>query len=356
LYESGTPAIPGEERFNFLPKRRILQAPVVQEGMPVGRRKIQDGMKQLLNAVESLGASHGVVKERICRWSHTLVNRQSSFTVSGEILSIAAVCSTVSPTKNRSSTTWACRRFNLLSCSSASSRASKCSGRSPVRGSAASREGFSPSPAAFLRLALSRVVHQDTAHGLRHGAEGAHEEDHFSRCHDDKPVRVLRKFALKHRTKQNKGETTMKITPKIRMMILPLVALLLQPARGSVVFENNVLFKFQASGPVSLSTGQNASVCATNLDKSPVSIVIGLLQADTGSLLAVKQQVLPAGGGTCLNFVGSPNQQVPGNVIGLVVANASLTDLGARLCRSGRAAAAASPRRCSPGYDHRQHC
>jgi hypothetical protein len=121
----------------------------------------------------------------------------------------------------------------------------------------------------------------------------------------------------------------MKIKSKIRMMILPLVALLLQPARGSVPFQNNVLFKFQASGPVSLLTGQNASVCATNLDNSQVSIVIGLLQADTGSLLSVKQQVLPAGGGTCLNFVGSPNQQVQVNVIGLVVPNASLTDLGA---------------------------
>jgi hypothetical protein len=107
-------------------------------------------------------------------------------------------------------------------------------------------------------------------------------------------------------------------------------ACLLQPARGSVPFGNNVLFKFQASGPVSLLTGQNASVCATNLDNSQVSIVIGLLQADTGTLLSAKQQVLPAGGGTCLNFVGSPNQQVQSNnVIGLIVANASLTDLGA---------------------------
>jgi hypothetical protein len=112
-----------------------------------------------------------------------------------------------------------------------------------------------------------------------------------------------------------------------RIKILPLAAFLLQPAQASVLFENNVLFHFQASGPVSLASGQNASVCATNLDNSPVSVVIALLQPDTRTLIASQQQMLQSGGGTCLNFAPGPNQQ-GGNVIGLVVPNAQLNDLG----------------------------
>jgi hypothetical protein len=115
-------------------------------------------------------------------------------------------------------------------------------------------------------------------------------------------------------------------TSKLRLTI-PLAAFLLQPAQASVLFENNVLFHFQASGPVSLATGQNASVCATNLDNSPVSAVIALLQLDTRTLIASKQQMLQSGGGTCLNFAPGPNQQ-GGNLIGLVVPNAQLNDLG----------------------------
>ena len=106
---------------------------------------------------------------------------------------------------------------------------------------------------------------------------------------------------------------------------LALGAILLPPASASVLFENNVLLDFQASGPVSVAAGQNASVCATNPDNSPVSILVALLQADTGSLIATKQQILQSGGGTCLNSLG----QTQGNLIGLVVANAHLTELGA---------------------------
>ena len=80
-----------------------------------------------------------------------------------------------------------------------------------------------------------------------------------------------------------------------RIKILPLAALLLQPAFCSGLANSN-LFHFQASGPVSLMVGQNARVCATNLDNSPVSVVIALFEADTGSLLAVNQQQLSAGG------------------------------------------------------------
>jgi hypothetical protein len=103
---------------------------------------------------------------------------------------------------------------------------------------------------------------------------------------------------------------------------------MLRAAQGSVLFEHSAPFDFQASGPVSLAAGQNASVCATNLDNSPVFILIALLQADNGSLLAVRQEQLQAGGGSCLNFARSV-QTPSGNVIGLAARNAHLTELGA---------------------------
>lgn len=106
------------------------------------------------------------------------------------------------------------------------------------------------------------------------------------------------------------------------------------PAAGSVLFENSVLHDFHASGPVLLGPGQNASVCVTDVDESPVSILIGLLQADTGSLLAVREAALQPGEGTCLNFISPApqNNQTPGasaNVVGIVVPNARLSGQGA---------------------------
>jgi hypothetical protein len=106
------------------------------------------------------------------------------------------------------------------------------------------------------------------------------------------------------------------------------------PASASVLFENSVLNDFQVSGPVALAPGQNAGVCVTNVDDSPVSILIGLLQADTGSLLAVREAALQPGEGACLNFA-QPSQQPNGppanaaNVVGIVVPNAHLSGQGA---------------------------
>jgi hypothetical protein len=119
-----------------------------------------------------------------------------------------------------------------------------------------------------------------------------------------------------------------------RAMALIAFAFLTQFAAASVLFENSVLHDFHASGPVSLGPGQNANVCVTNVDESPVSILIGLLQADTGSLLAVEQATLPPGEGACLAFTQpsvQPNQQPASgfNVVGIVVPNAQLSGQGA---------------------------
>src|SRR5712691_1534135 len=107
-----------------------------------------------------------------------------------------------------------------------------------------------------------------------------------------------------------------------KITLLALLVCLAVPAHASVLFEDSVQ-DFQVSGPVALSSGQNASVCATNLDDSPVSILIGLLQADTPSLLASKQVTLAPGAGTCLNFTRqlqpNGNPQSGANVIGVVV-------------------------------------
>src|SRR5215467_6611181 len=108
----------------------------------------------------------------------------------------------------------------------------------------------------------------------------------------------------------------------LALMMLP------YPASASVLFENSVLNDFHVSGPVALAPGQNAGVCVTNVDDSPVSILIGLLQADTGSLLAVREAALQPGEGACLNFA-QPTQQPNGpNVVGIVVPNAHLSGQG----------------------------
>jgi hypothetical protein len=116
-----------------------------------------------------------------------------------------------------------------------------------------------------------------------------------------------------------------------KITLLALLVCMSIPAHTSVLFEDSVQ-DFQISGPVALSAGQNASVCATNLDDSPVSILIGLLQADMPSLLASKQVTLAPGEGTCLNFSRQvqPNGglQAGGNVIGVIVPDGHVNSQG----------------------------
>ena len=113
-----------------------------------------------------------------------------------------------------------------------------------------------------------------------------------------------------------------------RALVLTSLALTEQHATASVLFENSVLFDFQTSGPIGLMVGQRAGVCATNVDESNVAILIGLLQADTGSLLAVKEATLEPGAGTCLTFQAT-GQTPSRNVVGIVVPNAHVTGQGA---------------------------
>ncbi|HZR28399.1 MAG TPA: hypothetical protein VFA71_06430 [Terriglobales bacterium] len=126
-------------------------------------------------------------------------------------------------------------------------------------------------------------------------------------------------------------------TPRFLMVLakttlLALFVCVAMQAHASVLFEDSVQ-DFQVSGPVALSSGQNASVCATNLDDSPVSILIGLLQADGPSILAVKQVTLASGAGACLNFTRqlqpNGNPQSGANVIGVVLQGGRVNSQGA---------------------------
>ncbi len=112
--------------------------------------------------------------------------------------------------------------------------------------------------------------------------------------------------------------------------VLAFLVCLATAAQSSVLFEDSVR-DFQISGPVALSSGQNASVCATNLDDSPVSILIGLLQADTSGILATKQITLAPGAGSCLNFTrqqSNGNPQISANVIGVVIPDGHVNGQG----------------------------
>jgi hypothetical protein len=80
---------------------------------------------------------------------------------------------------------------------------------------------------------------------------------------------------------------------------------------------------------VALSTGQTANVCATNLDDSPISVLIVLLTADNGTLLTSNQQVLQPGMGTCAGYNRSPNAANLGpNLVGLVIPNGHIQTNG----------------------------
>jgi hypothetical protein len=96
---------------------------------------------------------------------------------------------------------------------------------------------------------------------------------------------------------------------------------------GCSAFDNSVK-NFQVSGPVGLMPGQTASICATNLDNSPAAVLIALLQADTGTLLATRQDQLAPGAGSCLNVTRNSQPNGSANVIGVVVPNAHLTEFG----------------------------
>ena len=85
------------------------------------------------------------------------------------------------------------------------------------------------------------------------------------------------------------------------------------------------------SGPVSLSAGQSATACATNPDDSPISILIGLLQADSSSLLASRQITLQPGMGVCLGYArptGQQQQELSPNVYAVVIPNGRVDSLG----------------------------
>lgn len=103
------------------------------------------------------------------------------------------------------------------------------------------------------------------------------------------------------------------------------------PACASVAFERSVK-DYYASGPVTVQGGQKASACTTNLDDSPISILIGLLTADTGSLLASEHVTLQPGTGVCVSFhlpaSQGENQAVARNVVGVVVPNGFLQQNG----------------------------
>jgi hypothetical protein len=113
--------------------------------------------------------------------------------------------------------------------------------------------------------------------------------------------------------------------------VLACLLFLLQPAHAAIGSRD--LQDFQVSGPVGLMPGQNASVCATNLDNSPASILIALLDASNSGILAVREAALQPGEGVCLNFTKDQQPNGPSssgsNVVGLIVPNGRVDGQGA---------------------------
>src|SRR4030095_15356713 len=93
-----------EERQHLGRQRRIVAAGAVDERLALGQRPRQRRLHQLVETGPAIGAHHGPPLESACR-SQSFANRQSRKTVSTDTTNTAAVSSTVSPPKNRSSTT-----------------------------------------------------------------------------------------------------------------------------------------------------------------------------------------------------------------------------------------------------------
>jgi hypothetical protein len=76
-----------------------------------------------------------------------------------------------------------------------------------------------------------------------------------------------------------------------------------------------------------MQPGQSAQACATTLRENPVSIFIGLLDADNGALLASQQVALQPGTTVCISANGA-QQQGPMNVTAVLLKNGRLTPDG----------------------------
>ena len=91
---------------------------------------------------------------------------------------------------------------------------------------------------------------------------------------------------------------------------------------------------YWASGPVALLTGQTANACATNPEDSPISVLIALLSADNGSLLASRQVALQPGMGACVAYThpvpqqGILSLQLSPNVYAVVIQGGRLESTG----------------------------
>ncbi len=94
------------------------------------------------------------------------------------------------------------------------------------------------------------------------------------------------------------------------------------PFAGATSFDHSVQ-DFYASGPVAVVQGERAHACAQNLDESPISILIALLVASNGSVLAEKQVILQPGAGVCIDSA-TPSAQQSLNLVSVLVPNGRL--------------------------------
>lgn len=106
-------------------------------------------------------------------------------------------------------------------------------------------------------------------------------------------------------------------------VFLAVAVIAIQPMMAANAFQARV---FQASGPVTVSPNQTASVCATNLDSKTVKVLLAFLNAMTtpnpnnqpagNQILAVREAALDPGYGACLTAKGTPGG---GDIIAVVV-------------------------------------
>src|SRR5262245_16167036 len=125
----------GEQRFDLDPQRAVGAAGLGQKTCAFFNCQFQGRQIQFLNVLPTVGSHRSALNSRN---SHTLALFQSRITVSGEILRTSAVSTTLSPPKNRSSTTWLIRGSISAIALSASSSAIKSGSLPEATGSTSS--------------------------------------------------------------------------------------------------------------------------------------------------------------------------------------------------------------------------
>ncbi len=84
------------------------------------------------------------------------------------------------------------------------------------------------------------------------------------------------------------------------VILLAATVVLSSPVRAGAASVQ--LHDFLAGGPVTLTLGDTAHVCTTNLNPDTVAVLLAILRASDATVLAFRNVTLASGSGACLDY------------------------------------------------------